>query len=432
MKSTVLKKNSVMSPGKIFLALLLISLFALFAALNSCDEKSAPKKNQEIIDKSDSSKISESIKKKDTSKKKEPRVIDTLKPKEIKRIDITTNYNSLGRFLSGLKQKEANEITPYEDSLTWIKYAKTNRSKWARLDRIKLRRMEKFRDVEFAEVNRNTEVLFYPFGGPDFLHAYSFFPYAKKFVLIGLESVGSLPGVHNMAGDSAMIKYFGMINRSLYTVLAVSFFKTIDMKEDFKSEELDGILPILVIFCIRTDNQIVDIKPIFVNSAGEVRVKEKAEFADAYGVEITFVDKHGENKTMYYFSRNISNSGFKPGYSFYKFAEKLGPVTTYLKAASYLMHREEQFSNIRDFILHQSKYVIEDDSGIPVKYFDGNKWDLTFYGAYTEPIKLFEERYQDTLAKIYLDTANIYPLPFGIGYKHRSGTSNMMLAKKKQ
>jgi hypothetical protein len=106
--------------------------------------------------------------------------------------------------------------------------------------------------------------------------------------------------------------------------------------------------------------------------------------------------------------------------------------STYLKSASYLMHRHESFSIIRDLILEESEFLLQDDSGIPVKYFDQNKWDLTFYGNYSFPISLFAERHQEDLKEIYLKKEQkVKPLPFGIGYQYVKGTSNLMLARKK-
>ena len=144
------------------------------------------------------------------------------------------------------------------------------------------------------------------------------------------------------------------------------------------------------------------------------------------------VDRHGENKILYYMSKNLNNNGVKPDYRFVKFIKKAGKVTTYLKAASYLMHHEDGFSNIRNLILQQSNYVIQDDSGIPLVYFPENKWALYFYGSYVKPIELFKERYQENLAMIYQDSARILPLDFGIGYQHRKGNSNLMVAIKKK
>ena len=114
-----------------------------------------------------------------------------------------------------------------------------------------------------------------------------------------------------------------------------------------------------------------------------------------------------------------------------KYFKNIDIKSTYLKSASYLMHRPT-FSIVRDIILDESEYLLQDDSGIPVKYFDTSKWDLTFYGNYSFPISLFSERHQEDLKEIYLKKEmNVQPLPFGIGYQYKKGTSNLMLAKKK-
>jgi hypothetical protein len=91
------------------------------------------------------------------------------------------------------------------------------------------------------------------------------------------------------------------------------------------------------------------------------------------------------------------------------------------------MH-DEHFSTTRNLVLSQSTGLLQDDSGIPVKYFDKHKWELKFYGTYTEPIDLFNKRYQPELRKIYNSDRTLKPLNFGIGYKFRVDESNLMLA----
>ena len=106
-------------------------------------------------------------------------------------------------------------------------------------------------------------------------------------------------------------------------------------------------------------------------------------------------------------------------------------MTTFTKAASYLMFKP-YFSAIRQFILDQSLYVLQGDSGIPLRYFDPAVWDLRFYGTYSCPIALFSNCYQADMAARYRRGQDIQPLPFGIDYRHRARTSNLMLASKKE
>ena len=67
---------------------------------------------------------------------------------------------------------------------------------------------------------------------------------------------------------------------------------------------------------------------------------------------------------------------------------------------------------------------------MPIKFVDRNKWDITLFGSYYAPIPLFRNRVQIDLRQAYKD-GNVKPLPFGIGYQYRKGTSNLMLAAKK-
>jgi hypothetical protein len=89
------------------------------------------------------------------------------------------------------------------------------------------------------------------------------------------------------------------------------------------------------------------------------------------------------------------------------------------------------FSAIRQFILDQSQDVLQADSGIPLRHFDPAVWNLRFYGTYAGPIALFRNCYQADMAAMYRRGQDIQPLPFGIDYRHRARTSNLMFASKK-
>lgn len=91
----------------------------------------------------------------------------------------------------------------------------------------------------------------------------------------------------------------------------------------------------------------------------------------------------------------------------------------------------EDFSDIRTLTLVKNSYLLQDDSGIPLKSFDRSRWDLKFYGSYTSPIAVFNHDYQPELRQIYVNDKTIKPLNFGIGYKFGPNESNLMLAKVK-
>jgi hypothetical protein len=211
--------------------------------------------------------------------------------------------------------------------------------------------------------------------------------------------------------------------------LEYSFFRTLDMEVDLSKQ---GVLPILLVFMARTNNQILDVQYVGVDKDAQLQVIQSGSLDGLVpGVKISFVSEgESEPKTLYYFSSDISNEGLNNTPGFREFVNQYAEDSvTYLKAASYLMHYDS-FSTIRDLILAQSRGLLQDDSGMPVKYVDEAKWDRTFYGQYIAPIKLFANRYQPDLRSIYQNDSSIKPLDFGIGYKFHSD-SNLMLAIRK-
>jgi hypothetical protein len=103
----------------------------------------------------------------------------------------------------------------------------------------------------------------------------------------------------------------------------------------------------------------------------------------------------------------------------------LGNGNALLKSASYLMH-SGNFTQVRDFVLNHSQYIVQDDSGIPLASFRQEIWNFQPFGAYLGPIAIFPGRAQPRLGELFRK-AKAPPLDFGIGYRHRGHDSNLLL-----
>jgi len=360
-----------------------------------------------------------------------------LKVANDKKIDssiiINKSYDDLASYIAGLTPLEFDSALLNKKA--WKNYSDNISKNWLKTDSTKIQKIKKWSAEELKEINENTHTVFYPFSGADILNSYSFFPSAKKYILVGLEPVGTLPVINSSLHNDSLSNYFYKINKSLYEVMNFSFFITKNMRLDFKDKDLDGTIHLILIFLKRTQNSIVNIKPIALTHQGEVvsysSFKEsKKDTLTNRGVEIDFVDKDSVLKKVYYFSINLANQLFDKNTSFHSFINRQGDsVVTYIKSASYLMHKP-YFTTIRELILNKSNYVLQDDSGIPVKYFDSSKWNTFLYGTYNGTLPMFSAHKQSDLVSIY-DSLKAKPLDFGIGYKHRVGQSNLMLFKKK-
>ena len=335
-------------------------------------------------------------------------------------------WTDTAKLLAGMKVQDTSELAQLTQNNIWQKHATSFNQAWTKLDAQQLSKLKKWAGTELKSVHQTSQPIFYPFSGPDFLYAYSFFPNGSEYVLVGLEPVGNLPELEQLS-TSQMNTKLHEINSSLDAILGLSFFRTNAMKVDLAKQ---GVLPILCVFLARTNNQILEVQYIAVDKNANIQGVGKTNQDKSWipGVKISFI-KPGKSQpqTLYYFSTDLSDSGIQKTPQFNKFVKKIDNPVTYLKAASYLMH-DQHFSTIRNLILSQSTSLLQDDSGIPVNYFGQQKWNLAFYGTYTQPIDLFAKRYQPELKKIYHSDSKIKPLNFGIGYKFQVNQSNLMLA----
>ncbi|MEN9522618.1 MAG: hypothetical protein RL065_995 [Bacteroidota bacterium] len=338
------------------------------------------------------------------------------------------SFNRIARYWSGLPDKENKELEKFKE---WQTYAKSMDSSFARLERKKFSLIYNWSASELKNVSSNS-TLFYPFSGPDFYYANSFFPQANTYIMVGLEPVGDAKKLENLT-DTSLNHYLKQIQNSLYAITNFGFFRTIAMKENFNKENLNGMLPLLYIFTTRKGYEIESLQRIIITEEGSEKAYQKGDSIatkkKVKGVKM-ILSKNGNHQTLYYFSMDLSNSNYKNHPEFEKFVKAKKDFSTYLKAASCLMHKS-YFNQVRNLILENSRVVLQDDSGIPIKFFNDEKWNVTLYGSYNGVINLFKGDEQPELKELYKDSSKVKSLPFGTGYKFNKGASNLQLAIKK-
>jgi len=344
------------------------------------------------------------------------------------------SLNELAEMIAGIdgsgKATVLKKVFEREDFKT---FSANFNKRWSEFDSSRLQKLVAFRDAEITPKVGHTKTLFYPFSGPDILYGYTFFPDADKYIMLGLEPIGTRPVYDS---NDSLKNYFAKVNTSLNAILKFSFFRTESMKSDLRNEELDGTIHLLLLFLSRTGNSICAINPVYIDSSGTVQqlrsfpaLKENKKLLNK-GIEIHFTSQEGKAKSLYYFSLNIANSAVQQNPGMLHYLDNLGEINTYLKGASYLMHKS-YFSVVRDAILKNSQHVIQDDSGISFHYFgeSGHTWNYTLYGSYTHPIPMFKEFYQKDLDSLYKAQGS-KSIGFGIGYNFKDKNSNFMIASR--
>lgn len=300
-------------------------------------------------------------------------------------VHAASNVNDAARFLAGMPVGTNSPLAPLMEDPAWKQHAGYFNSAWTKLE---LRQLSKVRSWAADNLHARASTVFYMFSGPDFLYADAFFPGASNYVLCGTEPVGTVPEVAKLALGPALYRLEGSLN----SVMNYSFFQTKQMREDFSASQLNGTLPVLMVFLARCGKTIENISPV-----------------QPRGVRIDF-----NGGSLYYFSVDLSNGSVERS-GLLSFCRKLGRGDSLLKSASYLPH-SAAFSTIRDFLLDQSDLIVEDDSGILYHFFDPARWQVRLYGNYQPPIDIFKQYFQPDLADAFAH-ASPQALPFGIGYR---------------
>jgi hypothetical protein len=332
----------------------------------------------------------------------------------------TATVDDTAKFLAGMMPSADSPLLPLTREAGWQRHAKFFDSAFAQLEQRQLSRIRAWADTNLAAPK---PTMFYMFSGPDFLYANAFHPKASTYVLSALEPVGSVPDLAKLSrGGIASALY--NVERSLSSILSFSFFITKQMKTDLNAGQISGTLPILYVFLARSGMMVRSVTPMSLDDKGTAYFAgENAGRNAVRGVRITFTGGEGPERTLYYFSTDLSNSGVRTS-GFLKFCASLAPGNSLIKSASYLLH-SGNFTTVRDFLLNNSATIIQDDSGIPLAYYSTKKWRLFPFGRYLGPIDEFPGRYQEAYAALF---RRAQPIDFGIGYRWRTPETNVLLA----
>ena len=344
--------------------------------------------------------------------------------------------NDTARFLAGLPPAVGSPLTAAAAEISWQEHAKFFDTAWAELDRKQLSKVRAWDTAYIPAASAGNTPLFYMFSGPDYLYANAFFPNASTYVLCGIEPVGTMPDITKIK-PGALASELHDLQESLNSVLSFSFFITKDMKTDLQNHEINGTLPVILIFIARASNTVNDVSFVGIDSDGKVQPQSAVPTVATAprrsmipGVKITFTQANAAApQTLYYFDTDISDDGIKKTPGFLKYCQSLAPGDSFVKSASYLMH-ENYFATIRNFLLKNSLTLVQDDSGIPVSFFADNQWTMRYFGSYPGPIDLFKKYDQPDLSAIYKKSHPV-ALDFGIGYRHYASQSTLILATHK-
>ena len=343
----------------------------------------------------------------------------------IKHLKVNKDLNDIARIVAGMTLDSNSKNYHLTKSEDWKKYSSLLNKTWGKINANRMQKMKEWQKKELSDSITKKRSGIYPFSGPDFLTFYTFFSDAPSYYMFGLEPLGNIPKLELMSKDSLQLYYDGMEDAT-EDLLRLTFFRTNWMKRELKK---NGVIPIILYFLARTNNEIYSVNKLKIDSSGNLIPDEFSTDV----AHIQFLDsKTKKLKDIFYYSGDVSNYHLENHPEILKYLNKIPTGNTYLKAASYLCHHS-YMQKVRTVFLKKSNLVLQEDSGIPYKFFPKNEWEIKLYGKYVNPYKIFTDKIyiQENLRSDFKDTTMTSLLPFKLGYHSGSRNDNLMLAIRK-
>jgi hypothetical protein len=369
--------------------------------------------------------------KKDSGPKQKP-VADTTAKVEEKKVELPfdTLWTDFSKLIAGQPTlKYCKDIQAKDYYKIHTGFADTS---WKRTTDSMLVPIAKWIKTEKITDAGDSSLCFYPLSGPDFLFGNAFFPYATNYVMLGLEPKGKMCDFRELK-DDALKRYFDGIRKSMKYLNKAGYFVTSHMSGDFGKANLNGMVHMMLYMMARTHHTICDVYNVYIDADGNaVRMDDTVKISDTAitAVKIEFLSPDRTvKKAAYYFKLNASDEYLNNHKEFSAFVDGFGKRVSYMKSASCVL-QNTNFAVMRGLVLNSNK-ILQDDTGVPYKYFDKEKMDITLYGKYSMVIDDLSWCMQRELKKELEASKKYGRLPFRISYIGNYGEGVMIYAKKK-
>jgi hypothetical protein len=268
--------------------------------------------------------------------------------------------------------------------------------KWKRLDELSIAGATDFEHKELSALEGTDGAqVFYPFGGPDMVYPLVLFPSAGNYILVGLESVGSIDEAKEPLDYVKLKGVMGNIFNS-------GFFVTDKMNRNLKGF---GTLPVLLGLIAKMDYMPTKVEEIKLGALS--------------GVRVYFQNAEGEEKNVAYYSGDLTAIDPKI------FGKS---QIAMIKCCSYFMHGGN-VPLLKNYLTKDVQYILQDDTGMPLRDLVKAKRQNIAYGAYTGPYGTdFPWAKQNDLVAFYANKENVKELGFRVGYGFGKAPSNLMLS----
>jgi hypothetical protein len=344
-------------------------------------------------------------------------------------------WNDVARYLAGMEISGKSMLWPKIKDPRYLDHVKFMDNLWGMIEKETIELIRPWRNQNIPGVKRYGTA-FYPLSGADIINLCTLFPDSRSYIMVAMEQSGEVSDLRDV-GSQRLIDGLVPIQRSIYFYGTCNYFQTKVMIQEMNNTLLPGTAPVLLIFMARLGFTVKHVENIGIDGSGSImplaamKPGQKPEKLIS-GIRIYFTGK-GElgNRELVYLSMRLEANSVDPAMPEGRFFNRLRNVKTMLKSAVYIL-QDKRYEPLKNFILRKSAVIVQDDSGILFKDFNGG-WDIKLYGAYNPILNLPGccVLKQDDLAESYRKQSLPLPFNFGYGILLGPGRSNLMVAKRK-
>jgi hypothetical protein len=304
-----------------------------------------------------------------------------------------------------------------------------------------------------------THTVVYPFGGGDLSSALAVYPEAEELTTISLEAAGDIRAIDAIT-KAQLATDLDTITTDIRRLYHAAHSTTKSLQEASHSV-LPGTIMMALAGLAVHDMEPVALRYFDIEPDGSLRYltndeldSRAAEFAaDKRGakapkkvthywyeqdsafanVEIKFRPRGETNaplRTYRHIVANLDDTHMKADNRVLKHLAAKGKVAVMTKAASFLLWYDD-FSQVRDYLLKNTAWMISDASGIPPSYADPAGFEQVTYGDFTGPYFVIDDK--NTRAE-FVKMWKKQPhrdLPFRFGYPDAEKHNHMMITRPK-
>jgi hypothetical protein len=348
-----------------------------------------------------------------------------------------SELTAIARLLAGVDpQGGSAALQAVAGTDVWKEHRKASRYGDRQLQQ-RLQRMDQWQRSTLPRAHAGS-ALIYPFSGPDFVNAFALFPDYKTYVFFSLEPPGEIPALATM-DEHQLSPLFADLRGALNDLVALNFFITPNMHENLHTDSLQGTMAVLLAQMGLLGLSVQSVEPFApwpASAPGGATAGKPGDAAKASpalpmrAVKIEFEDRSKTRRTLLYLSLDVSDGQLRFYPEFEPWLRSYAEPTVLLKSASYLLHGSN-FRKVRTVVRERARLIVQDDTGMPYRLLRADGFQISLYGQYEHPVKLFENRYQKDLDDAFESAGNSDPVPFPFGYNWReNGRSGVIVARR--